>query len=304
MKVMLTGGSGMVGLNLRETVPVGIELVAPSRSELDLTDAGAVRRALEATAPDLVIHAAGRVGGIAANMADQAGFLSQNLRMGLAVLEAAHASGIRCLNLASSCIYPPEAPIPFTEDRLLTGSLEPTNEGYALAKVAVLRFGRYLNEAAGVARTKSLVPCNLFGRHDNFDPATAHLVPAALRKVEEARRLGGEVEIWGDGSARREFLYAGDAARMIWYAVHHFDALPEVMNLGVGTDFTILDYYEAAARVVGWQGRFRFDLTRPVGMRRKLVSIAEQVRLGFPSPRPLDEGLAETYRFLRERLDS
>ncbi|MDW8415106.1 MAG: NAD-dependent epimerase/dehydratase family protein [Thermaurantiacus sp.] len=301
MKVFLTGGSGMVGRNLRETAPPDAEIVAPTRHEVDLTDPPAVQRALDAAAPDLVIHAAGRVGGIAANMADQAGFLVENLRMGLAVLEAAHRAGVRCLNLASSCIYPPEAPIPFTEDRLLTGTLEPTNEGYALAKLSVVRLGRYLNQASGAARIKSLVPCNLFGRHDNFDPTTAHLVPAALRKVHEAHARGGDVVVWGDGSARREFLYAGDAARMIWHAVARFDDLPEVMNLGAGTDHTILEYYQSAARVVGWRGRFQFDHSRPVGMRRKLVSVEWQRRLGFPEPRPLDEGLALTYRFFLER---
>lgn len=300
IRVLLTGGSGMVGRNLRETAPTDVELVAPSRGEVDLTDPEAVRRAFDAAAPDFVIHAAGRVGGIAANMADQAGFLVQNLRMGLAVLEAAYRGGIRCLNLASSCIYPPKAPIPFSEDCLLTGALEPTNEGYALAKLSVVRLGQYLNQSAGAARIKSLIPCNLFGRHDNFDPLTSHLVPAALRKVHEASRSGGDVLIWGDGSARREFLYAGDAARMIWHACRHFEDLPELMNLGVGSDHSILEYYEAAARVVGWQGRFRFDPSRPAGMQRKLVSIEWQRRLGFPAPRPLEEGLAETYRFFLE----
>lgn len=300
MRVLLTGGSGMVGSNLRETVPPDVELIAPSRRELDLTDAQAVQRAFDAVAPDYLIHAAGRVGGIAANMADQAGFLVQNLRMGLAVLEASHRSGIRCLNLASSCIYPPNAPLPFSEESLMRGALEPTNEGYALAKVTVVRLGQYLNQLSGAAGIKSLVPCNLFGRHDNFDPLTSHLVPAALRKVHEARVAGGDVLIWGDGSARREFLYAGDAAKMIWHALRHFEDLPEVMNLGVGRDYTILEYYEAVARVVGWQGRFRFDSARPVGMQRKLVSIDWQRRLGFPMPRPLEEGLAETYRFFLE----
>lgn len=300
IRLFLTGGSGMVGRNIRETAPEGVTVIAPTRAELDVTDPAAVAAALAASSADFVIHSAGRVGGIAANMADPAGFLSQNLRMGLAVLEAADRLGIRCLNLASSCIYPPEAPNPLREDMLLTGGIESTNEGYALAKLSVLRLGQYLNKASGAARIKSVIPCNLYGRHDHFDPFTAHLIPAVVLKVHQAKVQGGEVEIWGDGSARREFLYAGDVARMIWHAVLHFDQLPDIMNLGLGTDYSVLDYYRAAAEVIGWAGEFTFDTSRPVGMKRKLVDISRQLELGFPTPMPLAQGIAETYKFFLE----
>lgn len=290
----------MVGRNIRESAPQGITLIAPTRAELDVTDPAAVLAAMSAAKADFVIHSAGRVGGIAANMADPAGFLSQNLRMGLAVLEAADMLGIPCLNLASSCIYPPEAPNPLREDMLLTGGLEPTNEGYALAKLSVLRLGQYLNQAAGQSRIKTVIACNLYGRHDHFDPFTAHLIPAVVLKVHTAKEEGGDVEIWGDGAARREFLYAGDFAKMIWHAVANFEQLPDIMNLGLGTDYSVLDYYKAAAEVIGWQGQFRFDTSRPVGMRRKLVDTSRQRELGFPAPMPLAQGIAETYRFFLE----
>lgn len=290
----------MVGRNIREMAPDGTLVMAPSRSELDVTDSEAVLAALSASSPDFVLHSAGRVGGIVANMADPAGFLSQNLRMGLAVLEAADKLNIPCLNLASSCIYPPDSPNPLREDMLLTGGLEPTNEGYALAKLSVLRLGQYLNRANGKASFKSLIPCNLYGRYDHFDSITSHLVPAVVLKVHTAKTQGSDVEIWGDGTARREFLYAGDVARMIWYALENFDALPEIMNLGLGRDYSVLEYYQAAAEVIGWRGEFCFDNNRPVGMKRKLIDISRQRELGFPQPVSLADGIAESYHYFLE----
>lgn len=296
-RIFLTGGTGMVGRNLIETAPADVEIIAPGRQELDVTDAQAVMRAMEAAQPEMVIHCAGRVGGIAANMADPAAFLAQNLRMGLAVLEAADKLGVRCINMASSCIYPPEAPNPLKEEMLLTGGLEPTNEGYALAKLSVLRLGQYLNRMSGAERIKSLIPCNLYGRHDHFDPISAHLLPAIVLKIHRAATAGGDVEIWGDGSARREFLYAGDAARMVWHAAANFDALPDIMNIGLGQDYSVLDYYKSAADVIGWAGDFTFDTSRPVGMKQKLVDISQQNRLSFPKPSTLEHGIAESFCF-------
>lgn len=301
IRVFLTGGSGMVGSNLIETAPSDVEVIAPRRHDVDVTDPVAVRRAIEGSSADFVIHAAGRVGGIAANMADPASFLAENVRMGLAVLEAAKVIGIPCINLASSCIYPPEAINPLTEDMVLTGGIEPTNEAYALAKLSVLRMGQYINRGDGQQQIKSLIPCNLYGRYDHFDRLAGHLIPAAVLKVHQAKVGGGEVEIWGDGSARREFLYASDAAHMIWYAVDQFSELPDVMNIGLGFDYSVLEYYQAAADVVGWAGQFAFDFTKPVGMKRKLVDISHQQRLAFPAPSGLRQGLEKTYRFFLER---
>lgn len=292
----------MVGRNVIETTPAGWSVIAPSRQSLDLLDGPAVLRALEASAPDRIVHAAGRVGGIAANVAQPAMFLAENIRVGLNVLEAADTLGIPTLNLASSCIYPPEAANPLTETMLLTGGLEPTNEGYALAKLAVLRYGQYCNRVSGQTRIKSLIPCNLYGRYDRFDAGSSHLVPAIIAKIHQSLDTGDDVEIWGDGTARREFLYASDAARMIWHAIEKFDDLPDIMNLGVGVDHSVLDYYQAAADALDWHGEFRFDLTRPVGMKRKLVDIGHQQRLAFPQPGGLDAGLRLTSAFYLESL--
>jgi GDP-L-fucose synthase len=299
-RLWLTGANGMLGRNILETAPDGWEVLTPARSELDLADVSAVADFVRRERPTHVIHAAGKVGGIHANIAAPADFLAENLRIGLNVLEAADQPGTRILNVASSCIYPPEAPNPLREDMLLTGGLEPTNEGYALAKLAVLRFGQYRNRMSGEARIKSVIPCNLYGAHDKFGPAASHLVPAIIAKICDAQDRGeDQVEIWGDGSARREFLLAEDCARMIWSCLGRFDELPELMNLGLGADHSVLEYYEAVARVAGWHGRFRFDLDRPVGMKRKLVDDSGQRALGIVPQHSLEQGLAKTLHHYR-----
>lgn len=302
-RVLLTGANGMVGRNLLEQANRSRwDIVASTRQTLDLLDGPAVARFFAAARPAIVIHAAGRVGGIQANMAHPAVFLADNVRMGLNVLDAAHAvPACRTINLSSSCVYPADALNPLTEDMILSGSPEPTNEGYALAKIAVMRYGRYLNRASGDVRIKSLIPCNLYGRHDSFAPEKSHLVPAVIAKVDAARAVASPaVTIWGDGTARREFALASDVAGWIWEAADRFDALPETMNLGVDGDHMIRHYYETAAKVIGWTGRFDYDLDQPTGMRRKKVDISHQRRLGFAAPTSLEAGLQSTYDYFRE----
>lgn len=303
MKIFLTGGRGMVGKNvLMHERASAHEFLAPSRQELDLRDAGAVRRAIEAFQPDVVVHAAGKVGGIEANRADPWGFMVENVTIGLSVVTAAREAGVRRLvNLASSCIYPANHAGHLSEDMLLTGALEPTNEAYAVAKIAVLKLCAYARDAAQGGAYKSIIPCNIFGPFDNFHPTNAHLLPAIIRKVHEARSTDcGSVEIWGDGSARREFMYAGDLADAIIEACERYDELPALMNVGTGVDFSILEYYEAARRVIGWEGGFSFDLSRPTGMKRKVVNVSRQAAWGWQPRVTLDEGIARTYQSFLE----
>ncbi len=303
MKVFLTGGRGMVGRAVQDDpAAAGHSIVAPSSAELDLTDRAAVMAAVAAEKPDLVIHAAGRVGGIQANMAHKAGFLTDNLDMGVNIVKAASAAGVpKLINLGSSCMYPHDAPNPLSEDSLGKGELEPTNEGYGLAKLAVARLCAFVSEEQPTLSYKTLMPCNLYGLHDKFDPKVSHLVPAIIRKVHEAKVSGAEtVEIWGDGTARREFMFAGDLADGIWYAVDRFDDLPGFMNIGLGHDHSVTDYYTEAARVIGWDGQFTHDLTKPTGMKQKLVSIARQEAFGWTPKTSLAEGIALTYAYFRE----
>jgi len=302
-RILLIGGSGMVGRNVREHPGfVGHEIVAPTREEVDLLDRFAVADVIRAVRPGLIVHAAGRVGGIAANQGDQAGFLSENLTMGVNLLTEAVEQGVpRFLNISSSCIYPRDAPNPLREEALFSGPPEPTNEGYALAKLTVLRLGELLSRQHGGFRCVSLIPCNLYGRWDHFEPERSHLVPAVVRKLHDAKVAGhSEVDIWGDGSARREFMLASDLAGFVAAAVVRFEDLPERVNVGVGRDHSVNEYYEAAARVVGYEGGFTHDLSRPVGMRRKLVDIRVQDSLGWIPPTDLESGLEATYRFFLE----
>lgn len=299
-KILLTGGAGMVGNNILEHPLAGQwEIVAPRRAELDLTNYQQTEDYLRKTQPDVVIHAAGRVGGIQANMAHPVDFLVTNLDVGRNIILAARAVGVKKLiNLASSCMYPRDAKNPLTEDLILKGELEPTNEGYALAKVFATRLCQYIMRETPECQYKTLIPCNLYGRHDKFSPEHSHLIPAIIHKIHTAKMSGADtVDIWGDGTARREFMYAGDLADAVLRAVDNFETVPELMNIGLGHDYSINEYYAAAAQVVGWQGQFTHDLSKPVGMKQKLVSVERQTAWGWSAKSSLHDGISKTYSY-------
>ena len=300
MKILLTGGRGMVGKNILEhPLATGLDIHSPGRDELDLRNKVDVRKYLEKLAPDLIIHAAGRVGGIRANMAFPFEFLLENLEVGTNIIGCAAEVGItRLLNLASSCIYPKDVGGKLTEDMILSGHLEPTNEGYALAKIAALRLCEFGNMRDNKIQYKTLIPCNLFGPYDKFDLLSAHLIPAIIAKVHNAR-LNQEsiVEIWGDGSAKREFMYVEDLASVVLRAARDYDEVPSLMNVGLGYDHSVLDYYKVVADVVGWHGEFSFDLTKPAGMKRKLLNVDRQTAWGFLPAHNLLDGIRKTYDF-------
>ncbi|MEQ9692946.1 GDP-L-fucose synthase [Shimia sp. SDUM112013] len=298
--LLLTGGSGMVGRNILEhPLATDWEVLAPTSRELDLTDATAVNEYVASHEPDMVIHSAGQVGGIQANMAHPVAFLERNTAMGRNIIMAAYQSGVsKFLNLASTCMYPRAAPNPLTEDMILTGELEPTNEGYAIAKIMATRLCQYIRREDETAQYKTLIPCNLFGRHDKFDPKHSHLLPAIIHKVHLAKTKGEEtVEIWGDGTARREFMYAGDLADAVMKAADDIENLPDLMNTGLGHDFTINEYYQTVADVIGWQGDFVHDLSKPVGMKQKLCSTERQTAWGWSAPTSLHDAIQRTYDF-------
>lgn len=304
-RIFLTGGRGMVGQNILEhPAAAQYDIVAPSSQELDLTDLAATQRFMVATNPDVVIHSAGRVGGIQANIAHPVDFLVTNIDLGRNVIMAARKAGVpKLINLASSCMYPRNAPNPLSEILILQGELEPTNEGYALAKIFATRLCEYINRESqqtgepGV-RYKTLIPCNLYGRHDKFAPQHSHLIPAIIHKVHHAKvQHLATVDIWGDGTARREFMYVGDLADAVLQAVQDFSQLPDLINIGLGHDHSINDYYAAAARVIGWQGNFVHDITKPVGMKQKLVNITRQRAWGWTPATALSSGLEKAYQY-------
>lgn len=300
MRILLTGGGGMVGRNLLEHPFVSeFEMLTPPSSELDLRDFKSVLGYLTKHRPEMVIHSAGKVGGIQANMREPVGFLLENLDMGRNIVWAARQTGVKqLLNLGSSCMYPRNRNEPLAEELVLKGELEPTNEGYALAKVVTARLCEYITREDPSFQYKTLIPCNLYGCHDKFDPAHSHLIPAIIHKVHQAKLEGlASVEIWGDGTARREFMYAGDLADALVQSVKRFDSLPAVMNVGLGHDYSINDYYQAAAEVMGYSGSFEHNLSKPVGMARKLVSVERQHAWGWEAKHELKAGIEKTYQF-------
>lgn len=303
MRVLITGGAGLVGRNLRaHPKAADHEILAPRSHDVNLLDATATTRAVADMAPDLIIHAAGRVGGIQANMAAPVEFLVDNLDMGRNILMAARAARIpRVLNIGSSCMYPRDAANPLREDQIGKGELEPTNEGYALAKLMTARLADYITATDLDLSYKTLIPCNLFGYFDTFDPARSHLLPAIIRKVHEARAADAPtVEIWGDGTARREFMFGADMADGVWWAADQFETLPNMLNLGVGTDHSVNDFYTTAARIIGWEGTFTHDLTRPTGMAQKLTDITRASALGWQAQTALPDAIAATYAHFQE----
>lgn len=298
--ILLTGGAGMVGRNLLEHKAAGRwHVVAPGSGELDLRSAAATLDFVKQIRPDIIVHSAGRVGGIQANIAAPVDFLVTNLDLGRNIIMAARECGVpRLLNLGSSCMYPRNAANPLPETSMLQGELEPTNEGYALAKIAVAKLCEYVGRENPELSYKTIVPCNLYGRHDKFSPGNSHLVPAIIHKVHTAKSQSlDEVEVWGDGLARREFMYAGDLADAIWRALESFDDLPNLMNVGVGGDHSVNDYYRIAAEVIGWQGRFVHDITKPAGMKQKLVSVEQQTAWGWKPSTSLEDGIRAAYAY-------
>lgn len=304
MKVLLTGGSGLVGRNfLEHPACKRLEIVTPSSKELNLTVYENVLKYISYTKPDIIIHAAGVVGGIQANITNPVKFLVANIDMGRNLLLAARENGIkRCINLGSSCMYPRNATNPLAETQVLAGDLEPTNEGYAIAKIAVSRLGSYITQENSAFQYKTLIPCNLYGRWDKFEAHHSHLIPSIIEKLHRAKvQHLNEVEIWGDGLARREFMYAGDFADCLHAAIMGFDQLPGLMNVGLGFDYSVNEYYNICAQIIGFQGRFIHDLTKPVGMAQKMVDISRQTSFGWKPKVSLAEGIQRTYEFYCEQ---
>lgn len=292
----------MVGRNILDyarTHGAAYQIYAPSSGELNLLDRKSTESYMLQHRPDLVVHCAGRVGGIQANISNPVGFLIDNLDMARNVLGASQKARVtKVLNMGSSCMYPRDAENPLKEDLVLKGELEPTNEGYAIAKVFAAKYASYIHRENHDLSYKTLIPCNLFGRYDNFDPMSSHMIPAVIHKVHIAKTTGqSTVEIWGDGTARREFMDAYDLADFIFFALKNFDLVPEMINVGLGFDYSVNEYYQAVAKVLGYTGTFTHNLSKPVGMKRKLVSVERCAALGWTSKTSLEEGIRRAYDY-------
>ena len=305
MRVWITGATGMVGKNLISHPKANnYELLIPNRNELNLENKESIKSWLDKYQPEAVIHAAGKVGGIHANIDNPTEFLLTNVLIGLNVITSCMNLGIRkVINLGSSCMYPKKANNPLGIESLLTGSLEPTNEGYALAKIICQRLCKYYSKENKLAKYKTLIPCNIYGKYDSFKKEDAHLVPSIIRKIHEAKLNGtNQIEIWGSGEARREFMYAEDLADAIWFCLENINNLPESINIGLGYDFTINEYYKKIAEILNYKGTFKHDLKKPEGMKKKIVEIGMISKLGWKHKTDLKNGIEITYDYFKSTL--
>ncbi len=315
MRIYIAGHRGMVGsallrkLQARKAAGAALELITRTHAELDLTNQAAVRDFLQATRPDIVILAAAKVGGIQANNLYPADFIYENLMIQCNVIHQSFAAGVqRLLQLGSSCIYPRDAAQPMAEDALLTGVLEPTNEPYAIAKIAGIKLCESYNRQHGTDY-RSVMPSNLYGPGDNFHPDNSHVLPALIRRFDQARAQGdAQVTIWGTGTPRREFLHVDDMAEASLfvldlpradYAAQTRPMLSHI-NVGTGEDIAILDLAHLVARIVGFEGRIVTDPSKPDGTPRKLMDVSRLARMGWRAEIRLEDGIAQTWRWYKD----
>jgi len=303
-KIFVAGHRGMVGSALiRGLETAGFsKLLKRDRSEIDLGDSEAVTKFFCNEKPEVVIFAAAKVGGIKANNEQPVEFLLENLRVQNNVIAAAHESGVRkLLFLGSSCIYPKLAPQPIPESALLSGPLEPTNEAYAIAKIAGVKLCQAFSREYG-ANFISAMPTNLYGPNDNFDLETSHVLAALLRKAYEAKKSSArELVVWGTGTPRREFLHVDDCASACLFLLEKYDS-PEIINVGCGEDISIHELAELICDVVGFDGELSWDKTKPDGTPRKLLDLSKLRGLGWTPTIPLRDGIAQTYEWFLKNV--
>ncbi|MGZ5444411.1 MAG: GDP-L-fucose synthase family protein [Thermoanaerobaculia bacterium] len=301
-RIFVAGHRGLVGSAIvRKLQSEGYtDIVTRTRRELDLLDQRAVREFFHTVSPDYVFLAAARVGGIHANATHQAEFLYENLVIATNVIHAAAESGAaKLLFLGSSCIYPKHAPQPIREEYLLTGPLEPTNEGYAIAKIAGLKLCEYYRRQHG-KHFMSAMPTNLYGPNDNFDPLGSHVIPGMMGRFHEAKAAGSdEVMVWGTGTPRREFLHVDDLADALYLLMMRYGE-PEPINVGTGEDLSIRELAETMASVTGFEGRIVFDTSKPDGTPRKLLDVRRIRQLDWAPKHSLRTGLVSTYAWCLE----
>lgn len=304
IRVLITGAAGMLGKNLHQklTATSNFQVRGLTRGDFDLRDRDQFEDYVRKFKPDVVVHGAAKVGGIGANLSHPAHFLAENLELDTSVILGSQSQGVsRLLYLGSSCMYPANIRQPLIESDVLTAALEPSNEGYALAKITGAKLCEFLSRAEGVA-FRTIIPSNLYGPGDNFDPDSSHLLASIIRKIHSAKLEGrGEIDVWGSGEVRREFTFIGDLVDWMSKHLARIEDFPQYLNVGSGEDYSVTEYYQIAMSALQFNADLRYDMSKPEGMKRKLMSseVAAQLFGWRPKTKPAD-GIRQTYRWFSE----
>lgn len=306
MKVLITGGAGMLGHALIRAFrkAENFEVTSLTRKEVDLMDKSALGRTLSSIRPELVVHAAAKVGGIQANINQPVEFLVDNLQMDSNLITACIKQEVpNLLYIGSSCMYPKDYRQPLVEGDILQGGLEPTNEGYALAKIVGSKLCEYASESLG-CNYKTIIPSNLYGPGDNFNPGSSHMMASIIKKVHDAKMSGArEIEVWGSGDARREFTFIDDLASWMIQIATRVHQLPPLLNVGIGKDHSVNEFYNYAMEQIGFTARLKHNLSKPEGMKAKLLdSSLARSDFGWNPKTSVDEGIRITYDWYLEAV--
>ena len=296
-KVLIFGGSGLVGSSLQRVINKKYKVLAPIRSEVDMFSVDQVKKVVEEYEPQIIINAAARVGGIVANNTERGDFIMENLKININLFESIKSnSDIKIVNLGSSCIYPNNAPNPLKEDSLMTGPLEPTNSPYAIAKITGIEIGRAYNIQYGT-NVVNLMPTNLYGPNDNFSETRSHVIPGLIRRMNDAKiNNDTSFSIWGSGNPLREFLYVDDLANAISLLIEK-DISHDLINIGSGQEISIKDLAMVIKKIVNYEGTLVFDSSKPDGIKRKLLDSSLMYSLGWKPSVDLEEGLSKTFEW-------
>ena len=302
IRILLTGSTGMVGINLIEKI--NYKIFTPNRQQLNLFNFTKIKNYIKKNKINFVIHCAAKVGGIQDNMNNQLEYLVENLNINKNIIIASYECGVKnFLNIGSSCIYPKDIKHKISEKLIFTGEFEPTNEGYAISKYLSIKICQFINKKKDY-KYKTLIPTNLYGPNDKYDLEKSHLLAAIIKKISDAKKAKNKkVEIWGDGKTRREFMYVSDLSDAIIFCIKKFDKLPNILNIGTGVDYTVEDYYKKVSKIIYPNVKFYFNVKRPSGMKRKLLDVSQSKKLGWRAKISLTNGIKKTYKDYKKKYE-
>jgi len=294
LKILITGSQGMLGKSL--TKKMEYKYYSPSKSQLNLKNYKKIKKYIELNKINFVINCAAKVGGIQDNINNQIEYLIENIEINKNIIMAAYHSGVKkFINIGSSCIYPKDSKGKLKEENIFKGNLEPTNEGYALSKIFAVKLCEFISSKKKFFY-KSLIPCNLYGPNDKYDVKKSHLVPSIIHKLNKAKMEKKKyVDIWGNGKSKREFMYIEDMAEAIIFSINNLKKLPSTLNVGTGMDYTVKEYYDIASKIIYPEVKFYHNLSKPSGMKRKVLNVNKINKLGWKSKYKLKLGIKKTF---------